>query len=234
MQALFDVQDLDTLLAQLRHRRETLEARDKIAEGEKVIAAGEARLAEVGEQRHELQRRQKRVEDDLASVEAKAAGEQEKLYSGAVTAIKELQALQDEIAALGRRQSDLEDEALGFMEEAEPIDAQLAELEAERDQVVAAVDALRSQLAAEEAEIDGEIADTEAKRAEAADQVPQLTLADYDKARISFGSRTVVHFDGSDCTGCPLSMPAMEADRVKHEPEGSLLNCNECGRIVAR
>ena len=27
-------------------------------------------------------------------------------------------------------------------------------------------------------------------------------------------------------------MPAMELDRMKHEPAGSVLNCDECGRIV--
>ena len=82
--------------------------------------------------------------------------------------------------------------------------------------------------------MDAEVADIDSKREIAAAAVPADVLADYDKARISFGSRTLVRFVGSDCAGCPLSMPAMEADRVKHEPEGSLLNCNECGRIVAR
>ena len=42
---------------------------------------------------------------------------------GAVKAPKELQALQDEIDALHRRQSTLEDHVLELMEQVEPLDA---------------------------------------------------------------------------------------------------------------
>jgi predicted nucleic acid-binding Zn-ribbon protein len=42
----------------------------------------------------------------------------------------------------------------------------------------------------------------------------------------------VVSFDGRNCVGCPSTMPAMELDRMKHADQGSVLSCNECGRIV--
>ena len=59
-------------------------------------------------------------------------------------------------------------------------------------------------------------------------------LARYERNLASFGSSTVVRFSGADCSGCPYSMPAVEADRVKGLATGTLADCSECGRLVVR
>ena len=66
------------------------------------------------------------------------------------------------------------------------------------------------------------------------DGVPADVLARYEGSRASFGSSTVVRFYGSDCSGCPYSMPAVEADRVRSLTAGTLVDCSECGRLVVR
>ena len=77
------------------------------------------------------------------------------------------------------------------------------------------------------------IASGERRTAAVAD-VPADVLVRYEKVRPSFGSSAVVRFSGSDCSGCPYSMPAMEADRVKFMAVGTLADCSECGRLVVR
>ena len=87
---------------------------------------------------------------------------------------------------------------------------------------------------AAESTVDGEAAEAGERRVLAAGDVPTEVLARYERARISFGASAVVHFAGGDCNGCPYSMPAVEADRVRALDVGTLAECSECGRLVVR
>ena len=85
-----------------------------------------------------------------------------------------------------------------------------------------------------EALIDGELAEAATRREAAGGSLPADLLARYERNLPSFGSSTVVRFSGADCSGCPYSMPAVEADRVKGLATGTLADCSECGRLVVR
>ena len=37
-----------------------------------------------------------------------------------------------------------------------------------------------------------------------------------------------------NCGGCHLTLSAVELDRVRHQPEGTLVFCGECGRLLVR
>jgi predicted nucleic acid-binding Zn-ribbon protein len=56
-------------------------------------------------------------------------------------------------------------------------------------------------------------------------------LAIYEEQRQLFGFATVVRLVGSRCEGCPLAIPAMEADRIRRSEPG-MATCGECGRLV--
>jgi predicted nucleic acid-binding Zn-ribbon protein len=138
---LLDLQANDTHADQLRHKRETLPERARLVELDQRRAAIEASVIEPRTQRDELGREQKRLEDEVATVEEKAAGVDRQLYGGGVTSPKEAQALQADLESLQRRQSQLEDQVLEHMEQIEPLDAALAESEAALADLVAQVPA---------------------------------------------------------------------------------------------
>ena len=138
---LLDVQDRDLALDQLRHRRETLPDRTALAGHQQTMARLDRELAALAEQLTELTRAQKKLEDEIAIVDTKAASETKKLNSGTVTAPREIQSLSDEIDALARRKRSLEDDELELMEQAEPLTADVVRLRAERDAAVAEVPA---------------------------------------------------------------------------------------------
>jgi predicted nucleic acid-binding Zn-ribbon protein len=234
MQPLLEIQRSDTELEQLRHRRAALPARSVLSEAEAAVVRAEEALAAASEERHRIDRDQRRLEDEIAVLTEKAEKADRQLYGGGVSAIKELQALQEEIAVLGRRQRELEDQVLELMEAAEPIDDRIAGLQADRDAAEATAATARAEVAEGEAEVDDRIAEVEARRAVLVAEVDPADLRRYESLRGRFGSSTVVTFDGRNCVGCPLSMPAVEADRVKHEPAGALLDCGECERLVLR
>ncbi len=234
LEQLLAVQDHDIHLDQLEHRKRTLPVREEIESHERESAAVEVQILDATSRRDELQRELRRFEDEAQLVEDKAGSEDTRLYSGQVTAMKELQALQAEIASLKRRQTDLEDRALAVMEAIEPITAELGQLAARRDDIDARSEALRGQLADEEAEIDTEITRVAADRSVAVALVPPDMLEEYDRLRVQLGGVAVARLIGTTCDGCHLTLSAMEVDRLKKEPPDSVVSCGECGRILVR
>jgi uncharacterized protein len=152
------VQDHDSAIDRLRHRRRTLPELAELSSLEAEGAAVDAALADVGGRRDEVARRQRRLEDELATVERKRAEARTMLYGGTIKLVRELQALQTEVEALQRRGSDLEDGALEAMTEREPLDDEVTGLLARRAQLDGSAAAARARLAEAEAAIDAELA----------------------------------------------------------------------------
>src|SRR5205823_3823347 len=155
---LLVVQEHDTAADRLRHRRETLPELDRLAAVEQAIADLGTSLEERDGVRGDAARRQQHLEDDLAAVEAKVTELDTRLYSGVVSAPRELQALQADVASLRRRRSDLEDQVLEAMQEREPLDTEVTRLGDERAELENEADQLRKAIAETTEAIDAELA----------------------------------------------------------------------------
>ncbi len=231
---LLEVQRLDTETEQLQHRRDTLPARRDLDE---AVAASEtlrAKLDGVAAERLEVLVRHKRLEQEAAIVEAKADTDDNRLYSGEVRGIRDLQALQEEVAGLRSRQGHLEDQAIAALIEAEELEEAASALRAELEVCDQRVTVLQAEVASAEAEIDEQINAARAARADSAAQLGTSTLDAYDRLRGAFGPSTAVEFDPSSGCGCPSQMPAAEVARIKRCPQGAVEGCSECGRLVIR
>ena len=235
IEGLLAVQDHDTAIDQLRHRIATLPARAELQLVEEQLVALEAEAAELGEQVGVIERRQKAAEDEVASLGAKIAELDAKLYSGTVTSPKELQAIQADIDSIRRHQSDVEDGILEAMEEREPFDARQAELDANRTQLDATAMHLRATIAQAETEIEAELATETDARTAAASAVPAALLDEYERLRPKLGGVAAARLEpGGRCGGCHLTLPATEVARIKREPPDALIHCDQCGRILVR
>lgn len=232
--ALLAVQGHDTHTDQLVHRRKTLPARAELDATMARLVDLERRVKEVEAQRHELLRAQQRLEDDIASINDKATQHDKTLYGGTIGNPRELQTLQDEIAALKRRVSQLEDQELELMEQIEPLDAELAQLAAERDGLDNQASGLRAGIAEDEVAIDTELASVRAERDALVSTVEPELLAEYEQLRPHSGGIAIARLANGSCGGCHLGLSAMEIDRIKKLPEDALVHCEECGRLLAR
>ncbi len=232
--ALLDLQRLDTTTEQLTHRRANLEQRQALTDAQTEQARQQVEIDVVAGARVEVATRQRRLEDEAQSISDKADTDDARLYSGEVTAIKDLEALQHEIATLRARQGEFEDQVLEAMEEAEELAGRIEELEAARAGIDGVIAGLEAEIAAAEREIDAELERVAGERREVAATIDGGLVAEYERRRPAFGAATVVRFDGSGCSGCPSAMPAMEVDRIKHLDGADPADCQECGRIVLR
>lgn len=233
-EALLALQEHDTRVDQLVHRRAALPARGELDEAMAGVAKLEQQVAQVEASRHELARAQQRLEDEIATVGAKATQHDKTLYSGTIGNPRELQALQDEIASLKRRISQLEDQELEIMEQIEPLDADLAQLAAERAQLDERAAGLRAQIAEAEVAIDAELDEVRAARAQAQAAVEPDLLTEYEQLRPQSGGIAIARLSGRSCGGCHLELSAVEIDRIKKLPAEEPVHCEECGRLLAR
>lgn len=233
-EALLALQENDTTIDRIEHRLATLPEHAALEAVRATIGTVTAERATVQARRDELAREQKRIEDEVALVEAKAAEVDATLYGGTVTSPKELQAFQDDFAALKRRQSELEDHVIEVMEAAEPVDAELAALDArlaalatDETDAAAALDAAAGAAAAE-------LEAARSARPGMVDAVPPALLAEYDRLRPQLGGVAVARFVGTTCHGCHLSLASATVDQIRHAPPDAVVHCEECGRILVR
>ena len=59
-------------------------------------------------------------------------------------------------------------------------------------------------------------------------------LTSYDQLRTRFGGVAIAQLSGGRCSGCPLSLPAVDLDTIKRAPADQQVSCPECGRLLAR
>jgi uncharacterized protein len=232
LHALLEVQAHDTKLDQLRHQLAVLPERAAREQAAAAVAEAEQRIAAVGAERAELAREQKRIDDEVELLRDKRDGFDKKLYGGTVSNPRELQDLQEEIDALGRRIVHLEDTELEVMEQVEPLDASLAELAQVAEQGRAALADAEERLVTASAELDGAIAAENDERTAAAAAIEPGLVAHYDQLRSGLGGVGIARLVGSQCGGCHLGLSAMEVARIRKLPPGELVHCEECGRIL--
>ena len=234
---LLDIQRLDSEAEQLQHRLATLPERRRLNAAQAEQAQHQREIDDLSRQKTDVLTRQKRLERDAAMIEARADTDDNRLYSGELTGIRDLQALQSEIRSLRKRQGELEESAIEALLEAEDLGERVASVEAERARAEAQAADLQSELASAEAAIDEQLATRSRQRADLAADLSRTdgaVLSHYERLREAFGPSTVVRFDPASGCGCPQHMPAAEVARIKRCEAGSVPECRECGRLVLR
>jgi predicted nucleic acid-binding Zn-ribbon protein len=230
---LLDVQAADTSLAQLAHRRKTLPELAAIAERDERAEALYMDLVEAETRVGDIAAEQRRLENDVEAVRARATRDEQRLQAGGLPA-KELEGLQHELTTLARRQSTLEDELLEVMEQREVSDAALASLTAER----AALDVERADLATRRdnafAEIDEAVAERTTERAAIATELPADLLAVYERAREHGGGVGAAMLRQRRCEGCHIELSGTELAAVRAADPDRVVRCDNCRRILVR
>jgi uncharacterized protein len=231
---LLAVQGHDTAADGLRRRRDKLPVRAELAASQAELRTVGAELAEVREARDQIARREKALDDEARSLEAKAADMEKRLYSGTVSSPRELQAMQADVDALRRHRREVEDRELDVLVEREGLDEQLAAL----DEQHAALDARRAEqeatLAAEESAIAADLASESAAREALVGGLPPDLVAQYERIRVKNNGVGAGKLVGNTCQGCHLALPAVEVAQVRKAPPDEVVLSSTCGCILVR
>ena len=231
---LLTLQTYDSGADRLRHRRATLPELAELASRQAAHVEIETRRVEVAERRDAELREERRLDDEVRSLEARAKAVDTKMYSGTVSSPKELQAMQADIDQLRRQARDREDEELEVLVQREALDAEVTGLEETQATIAAEMQALRAAIAEQERAIDAELAVEEAARAALASNIPEGTLRLYEQIRVGNRGVGAARLVGMNCQACHLALPATEVDRIRHLPAEALARCEHCGAILVR
>lgn len=231
---LLRVQEHDTAADRLRHRRQHLPEMAELQQCEDALAALEATLAALDDQASEAARLQRRLEGELSLLESKLAELDAKLYSGAVTVPRELEAMQHEGAAMRERRAVLEDEVLEAMGGRETVDGEVGDLRRRREELDTRGAALRAAVAEAQSQVDRELTAELAAREQAATAIPTDVAALYEQLRARLGGVAAAPLVNGRCGGCHLALPATEVDRLRKESPETLVRCEQCERILVR
>jgi predicted nucleic acid-binding Zn-ribbon protein len=229
---LLILQQRDTAVDQLRHRRATLPERTLVSGLETELGRVRSELAAAGGERNILAGRQERLEGEVEAGEAKRRTLEGRLTSTSVP--REAQAMSHEIDGIKGRQLTLEDELLEIMEALEPLDATLAAGQAEEASLEARLAEARTALTAAEAAVDEELDAALVARASATTPIPSALLDRYERLRSKLGGVAVATLDGARCTGCSLTLSTLELERLRAAAPDSIVECEQCGRILVR
>jgi predicted nucleic acid-binding Zn-ribbon protein len=231
---LLEVQGRDTTLDQLAHRRATLPARADLQALEARLADIDSRRARVEADRRALSERQGRLESDIAAVARRIHEVEGRMYSGEVSASRELMAMSEEVESLNRRRRELEDMAFEAMAAGEPVDAELGRLAAEREAAEVDAERLRAVIVDAEAEIDEEVAAEKQARTALVAALPDELTQRYERLRVRLGGVGAARLEHGSCGGCHLALPAVELDHIRKAPPEAIITCEQCGRILVR
>jgi len=230
MDRLLELQELDSAIDRLEHRREQLEAGEELSVAREALEEAESQLGELRLAVDAVDADSRRLEHEVESINAKIAAEEKRMYDGSIVNTRELEALQHEIASLRERRARAEDQILEQMERREELDPRALEADAS---VSAARDKVEAVGGDAVAELDRIAAELEARRAERTALVPALEedlLELYEDLRGQKHGVGVAAIVDGVCQACNEKLSAVELDKLKHT-EG-VKRCEYCRRIV--
>ncbi len=233
-QALLRLQECDTHIDQLLHRREHLPEHDQLADIAKRAGILRPELTEATSVRDEKRSAQAALEAEVDAIERRTAEINVRLYGTTPISPKDAQAMAAEVDHLKQRRDGLEDSELEIMDQLEPLDAEVQRLEGEAAKLGDEQRSVMAVVNATQAEIDNQLKAERARRDELAAPIASTLLAEYEKLRVSLRGVAVAALVGSSCGGCHLTLSASEMAEIKKAPAGTVIHCEECGRILVR
>jgi predicted nucleic acid-binding Zn-ribbon protein len=231
---LLDVQSIDTALAQLEHRRQTLPEHAEINRLRAQRAAVGSDLVASDTAVSDLEREQQRAENDLQPVRDRLTRNQQRISQGTVADPKALASMVDEVEHLKKRISDLEDAELEVMEQLETELASRETLRARAARLDAELATMSSKRDAQLAELEADMTERRTERSQLTPLLPPALLALYDKIGAGHGGVGAAELRQRRCTGCQLEVNAAEIREYQGAPPDEVLRCEECSRILVR
>jgi hypothetical protein len=224
-QTLYRLQEIDETI-KTRERR-LAEVKDQLGESEELRNA-RSQVEQAQEELQKLDKTQRAQELELQSVADKLASEEGRLYSGHVTNPKELAGLQKEVRYLNGRHTELEDNLLETMMAREEAASRVEERQAILEQANLKWEREQSTLVKERDGLRTTLAEMRDRKARLVDQTPAHALSTYNHLCRTKGL-AVAPVENGMCTGCRVSLSAVDRQRVQSE---DLVTCGNCGRIV--
>jgi len=230
LERLLALQAIDDEIRRLEHQLDGLPEQqelDDLVAQDRVLSEGDA---ELNDQLERAQRDQRQVEGEIDALGQRLEEEQVRLYEGALTTAREVQAAEAEIASTKRRRSEHEDQLLEVMEVVETIEGRLAELVSVREALAVRIAERAAARDAAAQELLVRIAEVRVRRDPVVAALPPELFARYEQAAARGGGTGVGVLRDQACTACRINFPMSEINGYLIGPP--LTTCSQCRRLL--
>ena len=223
---LYDLQQIDT---EIRTKKQRLGEVLRLQKEPPALVAAREAAAAADAELHRWRARHQDLTLEIASVADKAKRSEERLYSGVVKNPKELNDLQHEVEALGRRRATLEDEELQVMMAVDERQTTSGQAAAEVARLAGEFDASVATLKVEQQSLGVHLSKLIEKRGRQAALAQPALLKSYDKLIQEKRGLAVAGLRGSKCQGCQMTI---SGTTIRAAAEGKIVRCDSCDRIL--
>ena len=172
----------------------------------------------------------KQAEQEVAKLTTKIEQSESSLYGGSVKNPKELQDLQNEIAALKRHYKTLEERQYEAMEGEERSKRKRQDVENELTQLKQDRSAQFDILESEQSELNKNLERLHTERQAALSPLDSNLLSKYDELRKERNGKAVVTLNDGACSACGTTLTPSQQQSARSASQ--LFTCPTCGRIL--
>lgn len=224
---LYKLQEIDLQILKLEQRdRElirTLRDDSDLVAAQEALASAQVVLKPAEAHHRELTLQAKSVLDKRENAE-------KRLYSGDVTNPKELQDMQNEVDALGRRHAELENQLLAALIAVEEAQAAVQAAQTALDTLQAEREAMHATLKAEGRELRAQLKALKEQRAAAVASIDEASLRVYHELKPQKNHHPISRLVEGSCSVCGIEQVATLIQAVKQGDK--LVHCKNCQRIL--
>ena len=228
---LLDLQALDTKLAQLGHRAKSIPELAELSALNSQTVARRQILAERRGVAENVQLELGRIESDVKVVEARIARDSERLQAS--SSVKDVAALEQELAALRKRLDDLEEIELAVMERLEGAQADVAETTAELVTIAERVAGVEAARDAQLVVVNAELETARTGRHSIEVRVPADLLALYEKQRSRYGTGASL-LQGGVSLASGVKLLENEMQEIRAAAPDDIIMCASSEAILVR
>jgi predicted nucleic acid-binding Zn-ribbon protein len=222
---LYELQEIDLEIAEEEHKLEQVVGR---LGKDDVLVSARGKVDVEKEKLKELQHQQHSLEWDIDDLAGKIKDGDAQLYSGKINNPKELASLQHEVELWKGKRDGLETKDLDIMEKLEAVEASIAALNHELEEIGAEWQREQEELKKEKAALQDSLSDLKGKRQALAAEVEAKVMALYEQLRKSKGL-AVARVEQGICRGCRISLSTSELQQARGS---ALVQCSSCNRIL--
>ena len=226
-ESLYQLQKIDLEIIKHRNRLQDIAS---ILANDEAIQQAQAGVDAANTTLTPLKTRLRDLEMETKSNEEKTRTSEQQLYSGAIKNPKEMQDMQQEIASLKKRHSDLETTILETMMAVEEAEAALAEREANLASVTASRGDEHRQLLDEQSKLENRIHQLNENREQVLRELTPENIKIYDTMKVKKHNQPIAVIEGNTCSICGVAQTVTIEREVRQGTR--LVNCSNCGRIL--
>ena len=231
--SILDIAHFDQQTNSLRHKAANL---PEIAElASTTIKSNNARDLRIAAETElsDVKRELLRAEADVEQIVSRITRDEARLNGGSATP-KELEQLQHEVGTLGVRRAELEEVELEIMMRVDAINERITSLKAEEAEHAAVIADLEIRKENALTILHKDLDVIAKDRAATVSGVVKELIDLYEKIRETTGGAGAAALSAGSCTGCNLSVNAVELKRMSDLADDEVVRCEECRCILVR